>query len=333
MKIRLLIASPDLDYTEYLSKVLVEKYADVFEVSVCSNEVRLSEMVSGSRADIVLAEAELASSVGLHAVRLPLIFSDERTRGGMSGESYKRIKKYQRISYLVKEMIGAYAEVSSNSEVYGSLSAQITAFWSPVGGSGKTASALAYAANCVAQGKKTAYLDLQNFSCSSIYFQQNDKSISTLFQKLDSNVELLLQSIRQQDSGSGILYFSQPENYDDMNILTCEDIRNLVDGCAKGVDELVIDLSSVCNEKICKILDFANQIFIVLDGSRTGSAKWSQFQTQNNVYEQIRSKVVLVGNKGAALDASSVNGLVSLPFVQSSDPVAVYKTLSASFSK
>ena len=106
-----------------------------------------------------------------------------------------------------------------------------------------------------------------------------------------------------------------------------------MDGCAKGVDELVIDLSSVCNEKICKILDFANQIFIVLDGSRTGSAKWSQFQTQNNVYEQIRSKVILVGNKGATLDASAVNGLVSLPFVQPSDPVAVYKTLSASFSK
>ena len=34
MKIRLLIASPDLDYTEYLSKVLVEKYADVFEVKI-----------------------------------------------------------------------------------------------------------------------------------------------------------------------------------------------------------------------------------------------------------------------------------------------------------
>lgn len=130
MKIRLLIASPDLDYTEYLSKVLVEKYADVFEVSVCSNEDRLNEMVSGNRADIVLAEAELASSVGLHSVRLPLIFSDERNRGGMSGEGYKGIKKYQRISYLVKEIIGAYAEVSSNSEVYGSLSAQITAFCS-----------------------------------------------------------------------------------------------------------------------------------------------------------------------------------------------------------
>lgn len=332
MKIRLLIASPDLDYTEYLSKVLLGKYTDVFEVSVCSNEDRLREMVAGHRADIVLAERALASAVDMHSVRLSFVLIDEVARVSNSGGEYKSVKKYQRISSLVKEMIGAYAEVSSNSEVYGSLSAQITAFWSPVGGSGKTTVALAYAANCVTRGKKTVYLDLQNFSCSSVYFRQNDKSISTLFQKLDSNVELLLQSVRQQDSGSGIFYFSQPENYDDINILTSKDIRNLVDGCSKGVDELVIDLSSICNEKICKVLDFASQIFIVLDGSRVSAAKWTQFQTQNNVYEQVRSKVKLVGNKGATLDASSVNGLVSLPYVQSSDPVAIYKTLSASFS-
>lgn len=332
MKIRLFIASSDLDYTEYLSKVLVEKYADIFEVSVCSNENRLREMVLGHRADIVLAERKFASIVDMHSVRLPLILADETASISVSGGECKSVKKYQRISHLVKEIIGAYAEVSSNNEVYGSLSAQITAFWSPVGGSGKTTSALAYAAHCVTQGKRTIYLDLQNFSCSSVYFQQNDKSISTLFQKLDSNVELLLQSIRQQDSGSGILYFSQPENYDDINILTSEDIKNLVDGCAKGVDELVIDLSSVCNEKICKVLDFANQIFVVLDGSRVSAAKWTQFQTQNNVYEQIRSKIKLIGNKGAALDTSSENTLIKLPYIQSSDPVAVYKTLSASFS-
>lgn len=331
MKIRLLIASPDLDYTDYLSRVLVEKYADIFEVSVCSSEERLSEMVSNHRADIVLAEKQLADVIDLRTTRLPLVFVDETGRTGDLGSEYKRIKKYQRISVLVKEVLGGYADVSPD-EPFGNASAQITAFWSPAGGSGKTTSALAYAANCVAQGKKTVYLDLQNFSCSSVYFQQNDKSISTLFQKLDSNVELLLHSIRQQDSGSGIFYFTLPDNYDDINILNYDDLCKLIAGCAKGTDELVIDLASICDEKVRKVFDFANQVFIVLDGSRANSAKWDQFQTQNNVYEQVRSKIKLVANKGAKLDASGVNGLVSLPYVQTSDPVAVYKTLSINFS-
>ena len=147
-----------------------------------------------------------------------------------------------------------------------------------------------------------------------------------------TNVELLLHSIRQQDASSGIIYFTRPDNYDDINILTCDDLRKLINGCAKGIDELVVDLSSICDERTRKLFDFANQILVVLDGTRTSSAKWVQFQTQNNVYEQIRSKIKLIANKGAKLDGSSVNGLVSLPFVQTSDPVTVYKTLSASFS-
>ena len=332
MKIRLLLASSDSDYTEYLSKVLVEQYADVFEISVCSSHERLNEMVSNHRADIVLAEDQLAEYVELHAVRLPLVFVDESGRTGDSSPKYKRIKKYQRISTLVKEVLGEYADVSANDEAFGSVTAQITVVWSPAGGSGKTTAALAYAASCVSQGKKTVYLDMQNFSCSTVYFQQSDKSISTLFQKLDSNVELLLHSIRQQDASSGIIYFTRPDNYDDINILTCDDLRKLINGCAKGIDELVVDLSSICDERTRKLFDFANQILVVLDGTRTSSAKWVQFQTQNNVYEQIRSKIKLIANKGAKLDGSSVNGLVSLPFVQTSDPVTVYKTLSASFS-
>jgi len=332
MKIRLLLASSDLDYTEYLSKVLVEKYADSFEVSVCSNAERLNEMVAGHRADVVLADSNLAGLADLSPVRLSMVFVDETGRIGDLGTGYKRIRKYQRISTLVKGILGEYAEVSANDETFGNVSAQITAVWSPVGGSGKTTAALAYAANCVSQGKKTVYLDLQNFSCSTVYFQQSDKSISTLFQKLDSNVELLLQSIRQQDSGSGILYFTRPDNYDDISILSCEDMRKLIDGCAKGVDELVIDLTSVCDDKTRQVFEFANQVFVVLDGSRVSAAKWDQFQVQNNVYEQVRPKMKLVANKGAQLDASGVNGLVNLPFVQTSDPVAVYKSLSTNFS-
>ncbi len=332
MKIRLLLASPDSDYTEYLSRVLVEKYADVFEISVCSNSERLNEMVVNHRTDVVLAEKQLVDAVDLRMARLPLVFVDETGRISESGSDYKRIKKYQRISTLVKEVLGEYADVSANDETFGSASAQITAVWSPAGGSGKTTAALAYATNCVAQGKKTVYLDLQNFSCSPVYFQQSDKSISTLFQKLDSNVELLLHSIRQQDSGSGVFYFTRPDNYDDISILNCDDLRRLIEGCSKGVDEVVIDLTSICDDKVRKVFEFANQIFVVLDGARVSAAKWEQFQTQNNVYEQVRSKIKLVANKNAKLDAANVNGIVNLPYVQSGDPVAVYKTLSVNFT-
>ena len=46
MKIQLLIALNDIDYTEHLSKVLSEKYADRFEISICSSAERLQDTLS-----------------------------------------------------------------------------------------------------------------------------------------------------------------------------------------------------------------------------------------------------------------------------------------------
>ena len=44
MKIQLLIASGDSGYTEHLSNVLAEQYADVFEVSIVSSAQSLEKL-------------------------------------------------------------------------------------------------------------------------------------------------------------------------------------------------------------------------------------------------------------------------------------------------
>ena len=331
MKIRLLIASSDGTYANHLSRVLAEKHAEVFEVSICSSEERMQEVLSNHRFDAALLERQFLDCADLREVRLPLELWDDASAFRAEAGKYPPIRKYQRISSIIRDVLAQYAAISSNKEVFGNSQAHITAVWSPAGGSGKTTTALAYAAQKVAGGRKTVYLDLQCFSCSSVYFQQSGKSISSLFEKLDSNIELLLQSVRQQDSDSGIYYFCQPENYDDINILTTADVMDLIDGCARGSDELVIDLSSICDEKTCEILKMADTVFVVLDASRTDKAKWEQFRTQDDVYERIRSKTVLVANRGAQADNAADAATICLPYVQSANPVVVYKTLSVNF--
>lgn len=331
MKIKLLIVSDDDSYTNHLSRVLVEKHGDVFEVSICSREERLQEMLTAHRFDVALIESTLAVRSNLQGIQLPLILWCDTEAFEAEIGDYPNIRKYQRISYIVRDILEQYAAISSKSAVFGSSQAHVTVVWSPAGGSGKTTAALAYAAQRVATGKKTVYLDLQNFSCSSVYFQQSGKSISALFEKMDGNIELLVQSIRQQDGESGIYYFCQPENYDDINILTTEDLLDLIDGCSKGVDELVIDLSSVCDEKTRELLKLSNTVLLVLDASRNAKVKWEQFCTQHNIYEQIRSKIVLVANRGAQAESVEGAGIVYFPYVQSANPVVVYKTLSVNF--
>lgn len=329
MRIQLLIADRDLDYTEHLSKVLAEKYADVFEVSACSSGEQLAELLIHHSYDMALLSPELAMGANLSGVRLPLLLWDG-TAAEWSG-NLECLRKYQRISSMAGEVLEHCAEVSAIGLDPSRSKAHITAVWSPAGGVGKTTAALAYAAQSVAGGKRTVYLNLEPFSSVPAFFPEGGKSISTVFGKLDDRAELALQGIRQEDNGSGIYYFCRPDNYEDISLLTEEDIMRLTNAAAVDVDELVVDLGSSCDQRIFALLSLADTVLLVLDGSRTCQLKWEQFRTQHELYGKLLEKLMLVANRGSRQDAALAPAMVSLPLVKSEDPVVVYKTLSAGY--
>lgn len=333
MKIQLLLAMNDADYMEHLSKVLMEKYVELVEISICSSVERLREASSKRRFDIVLLDVEIAKDASFQDATLALLLWDGITPLSEQARLLKVVNKYQRVSSIISKMLEYYAEVSSRGSGFGRTRGSITVVWSPTGGCGKTTAALAYAAKNAADGKKTVYLNLENFCSTPIYFPENGKSISTILGRLDSNVELLLQSIRQQDSGSRIYYFCKPENYDDINELTEEDFALLTENCAEGSDEVVVDLSSDWNGKIKKMLELADRILLVMDASNASQPKWEQFKTQNNIYQEICSKSILVMNRAGRMEHTEEMKTVALPCVQSKDPVVVYKTLSVGYWK
>lgn len=330
MKIHLLIADMESDYVEHLSRVLTENYADVFEVSVCSSQKAMADLLEHRQADIALLGPSFIQDAGKSEIRLPLLLWDGTAVLNGQAAERKRIRKYQRISALSGQILEEYAEISSGDAGFeGEPCGKITVVWSPAGGCGKTTAALAYAAQKVSEGKKAVYLDLEPFSSTPVYFAEGGKSISSVFEKLDGNVELLLQSIRQTDGGSGIFYFGRPDNYDDIEILTDEDMRNLVVSSAKGVDEVIVDIGEACGQRTAAMMDLADTVMAVIDNTRASHVKWRQFCTQHSVYEKIRAKLLVVANRGARLDQTQQ--VVSLPLVQSEDPLVVYKTLSAGY--
>ena len=329
MIIGLLIAIADDDYAEHLSRFLSEKYSDTFAVSVCSSVDRLRDLLTANRYDTALLEPAFTSAVNLESVHLPLLLTDESEHFADDNSKLKKIRKYQQISSIAGNVLEYYAEVSNRSSNFGAKKAHIAAVWSPSGGSGKTTVALAYAAHKAANGKNVVYLNLENFSSTSYYFPDNGKSISRVFGKLESNTQMLLMGIRQQDSGSGISYFNGPENYDDINILSVSDIQTLVDACAAEVDELIIDLSSQCDERTQKVFELSDIVLLVCDQTGVSQKKLKQFIGQHNVFGRIRAKTVLINNKGAKITEESISQTMQLPLVQSNDAVSVYKMLSS----
>ncbi len=331
MKIRLLIATDDAPYADQLSEVVSEKYTDTFEVTTCYSPAELGSRCSAGSFDVALFTADMAESMVKLRGRIKLLVVLEEEQLPEIAPDVKSIRKYQRISSITGQVLELYSAFGDPGRASAS-SARVTAVWSPAGGSGKTTFAVALAAKASSMGKRALYLDLEAFSSVDVYFEWADKGLSTVLESLDKdvNLELLLQSIRREDSGSGVYYYCRPDNYDDLNILTVEDLTRLLDACRVGMDEVIVDLSSFCDERVRAIFDRSDRIVAVLDATRASEVKWRQFTTQNDLYAVIRGRLTLAANRGARADAGGAGRVLSLPTVQSADPIAVYKTLSAS---
>ena len=331
MKTQLLVATIDSDYAEHLSNILSEYHSDVIDVSVCGTPEYLKEQLLTRKYDIALLDAAMIEEGSLASIRLPLALWSENEHSSEIPDGIKRIRKYRRISSMVGEVLELYAKGLKSVSGAGSKRARVTAVWSPMGGVVKTTAALAYAERKTSEGKQALYLDLQPFSSVSAYFADSGRSISSVFEMIETeegDVGMLIRSIWQQDSESGITYFCRPENFDDMNIIAPENISVLVDACSEMTDELVIDLSGSCDERTRTVLDLADKVLLVTDSSLIAQIKFSQFVSQNNVFERIKEKTILVANKGAAFSKSLVDAVVHLPLVQSTDSATVFKTLS-----
>jgi CO dehydrogenase nickel-insertion accessory protein CooC1 len=119
-----------------------------------------------------------------------------------------------------------------------------------------------------------------------------------------------------------------PTNYDDINELSLEDIRLLVDVCANDSDFLIIDMPCVCDKRTQAIMEGADLILLISDGSSTAEAKLNIFFSQHCVFNDVRHKMHLILNKAAKTLNAKFDTAINLPRVQTDDPISIFKTLS-----
>lgn len=241
------------------------------------------------------------------------------------------VDKYRRISSIVSSILEGYAKITTDESGLNSGRARITAVWSPAGGVGKTTIALARAVKASSDGKKALYLNMENFCSAPAFFRNEGKSISAVFEMLEKNegnLKMLIQAVMRQDTKTGVSYFRLPDNYDDMNILSVEDVTSLITACSCVADELVIDLSSLCDNRTRQIFKLADKVMLVIDQKGASQAKLRQFMSQHSVYEQIKTKVTLVANRDCSYDEPFFSEIMTLPEIPTADMSEVSRTLS-----
>ena len=331
MKVKLLIAADDIDYGRHLSNFLSERHAATFDVSLCSNIEYLKNITASNKFDAALIEPSLIAQTDLSNIFLPLIlWSHDETHSEVPG-NLEKVHKYQRISGLVENILESYAKISDGFFAPIGTHAKVTACWSPKGGAGTTSVALAYCAEKARTGKDVLYLCLESFSSIPVFFEDSGKSISTIFdvlEKKEGDIGVLINGLRRKDDFSNISYFSSPKNYDDVNILSIDDTQTLISACRAVTDELVIDMSCLCNKRVWQVFHLADSILLVTDKSAASRSKLDQFVAQHNIFRQIKTKTVLVANKGASASEVFADSVISLPIIDSEDCAAVYMALA-----
>lgn len=334
MKLQLLVATTDKEYSERFSSILFKHYSDVLQTDVCTQLEKLNSLLENDY-DIVLIDSVFLENMMCFGQE-PIILKNSEllyvgnlsllTQGCISEhcDSVKRIEKYQRISFIVQELL-TKSEVTADQN----LSTKVTVVWSPAGGVGKTTVALAYAAKKTSNAK-VIYLDLDYFSSIPIYFNSNNRGISWVFQQLeDTDLGVHLEGVAETDASTGITFFGPPDNYDDINIFTVEYLKPLLKSLAVIGEEIVIDLPSACHDLTQKLFEEANKIFVVTDTSAASKQKLQQFATQHNVFHTYQEKICVVANKGSVFRWSGEQ--MNLPLVNSDDDKVVFKTLATKF--
>jgi hypothetical protein len=331
LRVNLLIATVDVLYAKLLSDNISEQHADKINVSLCSSLEGLQETLYQRKYNVALFDSELIEHVDTKSIHLPLLLWSETETPEEIHKEFGRVKKYQRISSIVASILEQYAKLSKRSCNPGSNRAKITAVWSPAGGVGKTTVAMAYALSNTGEDKEVLYLNLEHFSSTPDYFGENGKSISTAFEMLEKDegdVKMLIQGLCGRENG--ITYLCGPENYDDMCILSNENVHELITACSEISNELVIDLSCICDSRTRKVFELADNVMLVTGQTTTAEAKLTQFISQSNIFESIKEKVTLVANKGAIVSPQAAEPIISIPYIQSSDVRSVCKALAES---
>jgi len=338
MKIKLLIATVDEIYAKLLSDNLSEHHSDILDVSVCCSLEGWGEAEVNKNYDVALFDTLFFEHINTDRINLPVLLWQDNEPLTEQPETYEKINKYRRISSIVAAILEKYAKISTknNTEL---KHANITAVWSPAGGVGKTSVAIAYALSlaskdCTSEGKEVFYLNLEEFSSIPGYLNENGKSISSVFEMLESregNIEMFIRGISSRDKN--ISFLCSPENYDDMCILSNENVQELVASCAKLADELIIDLPCACDIRVKEIFETANKVFIVTDGTTAAGFKLTQFMTQNNIFEAIKDKVIIIANKNAIMSELKSGPVIALPYLQHVNAFSLCTNLSEHISK
>ena len=311
MIVKIAIASEDREYLRRLVNVM-EKDTD-FNITVYSDKDSLSEAIRNRKFDVFMFTQDIIADI-VDGVRseLNILLDDEENSLSDSQGNISIIKKYQRISNIKKQIFDLYSDVcGKDSRSERGERASVIAFYSPIGGAGKTTISLMTAGKFAAEGKKTFYINLEDISSESFYLPQDEeKGMSEFmgFVEKDVNLGMKLQGMLKEKK-QGMYYLNSFSSPNDILEMTANDIRMMITKLMKtGIfDVVVIDLSTRVDDKTKAIFELSDKIVFVEKSDEISIRKLKEFYKQKHLINEYAYKATRIINKDNGLPVVSNN--------------------------
>lgn len=254
-----------------------------------------------------------------------LLTEDGPTGGRKSGkpvpDSILSISKYQQMDKLVAEIIRIYSEKGMRScSISAHGNTRIIAVCSPSGGTGTSSIAAGCSILCAGRGIRSFYLNLESIPSTDQFFQSDSiQSFSNAIFHLKgkgANLQLKLEGAKCIDSKTGVCYFKPPENIQELNELTDQDVSCLLNELKNSAvyQYIFVDMSPGLNCLNTLILRFSDIILLVLSPDRRTMLKYKEFKAgldiAEHVYEtNLSSRILPVINRSGN-KTESINNLI-----------------------
>lgn len=316
MNIKILIADQSKEYLDRLIDKLQE-YSEL-DISIATSYEKLIKAMSNSKYDIILFDSDLNDSkIIFSSAKLAICLYDEEQEHSGLYKELKFIRKYQSISCIYKELIESYAgEAGYTPDFSNGIGTKIVAVYSPMGGIGKTTTALILTQQLQAAGYNSMFMSLEQTDSSSIIYPHEKEGITELIATVSGSesddtgsFEIKLRSTVKEGIGrtSYIEGFSRVIDYMDVSD---DDIEKLFEKikCVSSSDFVVVDMNSTLDKLANKIFEFADRIVIVERDNEVFRHKFNIISAYPPI-QDVWKKVVTIDNfaHGSYANKNNVN--------------------------
>lgn len=292
MKIRLALLDTDSRYIRKLSSYFNTYYADKLEIYGFSNDESLSDFLKKKKIDVLLVNQQLMRDEFANQRNMQYAYFSENIDIDTIND-ITAVCKYQKADLIYKEVLNLFSELDSSIgyKSDGSLS-HLVAFMGVTGGVGTSVSAVGFARYLALSGSKVLYLDLEENGCCDQFFDGNKGgSLSEILNSLKrrrSNLNLKLESQIQQDS-SGICYYLPFQATLDMQEMSKDELKQLLHilSTSGNYDVIVIDTDPNISELRNLIIDEADDLILVSDGSETANWKMEKRLQEFHIMDEM----------------------------------------------